>query len=79
LDPAGSSRTGDGGESTAATSLPDARDRDFKCPGTALSAGDIRELLNPAAQAECTPSRDGWRLAHDIGHFRVKQESPQIA
>jgi len=78
LDPAGSSRTGDGRESTAATSLPET-DRDSRCPVAALSAGDIREPFTPAPKGERMPLHAGRRLATVNRHSRVKQESPQTA
>jgi len=68
--------TGDGRESTAATSLPET-DRDSRCPVAALSAGDIRELRIPALKGESTVPRGGRRLATVNWHSRVKQESPR--
>jgi len=67
--------TGDGGESTVATSLPRI-DWDSKCPETAYPAGNNRELCTPAAQAECMPLHAGRRLVTDKRHSRLKQVSP---
>jgi hypothetical protein len=75
--PGGSSSTGDGRESTAATSLP--AERDFKCPEVAHSTGDTHELRIPAPKGGCTVSRARQRLAPDIGHSWLKQVSPQSA
>ena len=70
--------TGDGRESTAATSLPET-DRDSRCPVAALSAGDIREPFTPAPKGERMSLHAGRRLATVNRHSRVKQESPQTA
>jgi hypothetical protein len=78
FDPAGSSRTGDGRESTAATNLPQTL-ADSECPVAAYPAGNSHEQFTPAAKAECTPLRAGRRLATENRHSWVKQVSPQSA
>lgn len=79
FDPAGSSRSGDDGESTVAANLP-GRDRlawGSERREIAHTTADSRALCTPAPKGGCAVSCAGRRLATERWHARVKHVSPQ--
>jgi hypothetical protein len=79
FDPAGSSRTGDGGESTAAANLPVQGSFGWGSERREIAhtTADSRALCTPAPKGECAVPCAGRRLATERWHARVKHVSPQ--